>query len=177
MFTGWGGDAPCAGLGTCQGNTCTCPFTVGPTDAQVTATFARCTGVDPGICDGDIPGCILPTLGGVMGRLALAAKVTQVPSIWLSEQSGPEHGVRKTAIDGLVELGRRARARGVQNFVALFRLAQDVAASGFGARQVLYERFFFGPPEMLAATYYDGKRRRPLTLERRVRPPDAGRAG
>jgi 4-hydroxyphenylacetate 3-monooxygenase len=38
--------------------------------------------------------------------------------------------------------------------VALFRLAQDVAASGFGARQVLYERFFFGAQEMLAATYY-----------------------
>ena len=38
--------------------------------------------------------------------------------------------------------------------VALFRLAQEVAVSGFGSRQVLYERFFFGPPEMLASTYY-----------------------
>jgi 4-hydroxyphenylacetate 3-monooxygenase len=46
--------------------------------------------------------------------------------------------------------------------VALFRLAQDVAASGFGARQVLYERFFFGPPEMLAATYYRMYPKEPL---------------
>ena len=46
--------------------------------------------------------------------------------------------------------------------VALFRLAQDVAASGFGARQVLYERFFFGPPEMLAANYYRMYEKDPL---------------
>ena len=38
--------------------------------------------------------------------------------------------------------------------VALFRLAQDVAASGFGARQTLYERFFFGPPHVLGSIYY-----------------------
>ena len=39
--------------------------------------------------------------------------------------------------------------------VALFRLAQDVAVSGFGSRQGLYERFFFGPPHLMAAVYYD----------------------
>ena len=39
--------------------------------------------------------------------------------------------------------------------VALFRLAQDLAVSGFGHRQTLYERFFFGPPNLLAAGYYD----------------------
>jgi 4-hydroxyphenylacetate 3-monooxygenase len=38
--------------------------------------------------------------------------------------------------------------------VALFRLAQDVAVSGFGARQALYERFFFGPPEAMASVYF-----------------------
>jgi 4-hydroxyphenylacetate 3-monooxygenase len=38
--------------------------------------------------------------------------------------------------------------------VALFRLAHDVAVSGFGGRQVLYERFFFGPQNLMAATYY-----------------------
>ena len=38
--------------------------------------------------------------------------------------------------------------------VALFRLAQDVAASGFGARQVLYERFFFGDPSRMAAAFF-----------------------
>ncbi len=39
--------------------------------------------------------------------------------------------------------------------VALYRLAHDVAVSGFGNRQVLYERFFFGPPGLLASVYYD----------------------
>ena len=48
----------------------------------------------------------------------------------------------------LVNLGSRDR-------VALFRLAQDVAISGFGNRQVLYERFFFGPQNVMASIYYD----------------------
>jgi 4-hydroxyphenylacetate 3-monooxygenase len=39
--------------------------------------------------------------------------------------------------------------------VALFRLAQDVAVSGFGSRQVLYERFFFGPQHLMSSVYYD----------------------
>ena len=39
--------------------------------------------------------------------------------------------------------------------VALFRLAHDVAVSGFGNRQVLYERFFFGPQNVMASVYYD----------------------
>ena len=38
--------------------------------------------------------------------------------------------------------------------VALFRLAHDVAISGFGGRQVLYERFFFGPQNIMASVYY-----------------------
>ena len=48
----------------------------------------------------------------------------------------------------LTNLGSRDR-------VALFRLAQDVAVSGFGNRQVLYERFFFGPQNVMASIYYD----------------------
>lgn len=39
--------------------------------------------------------------------------------------------------------------------VALFRLAHDTAISGFGNRQALYERFFFGPPALMASAYYD----------------------
>jgi 4-hydroxyphenylacetate 3-monooxygenase len=27
--------------------------------------------------------------------------------------------------------------------------------SGFGSRQMLYERFFFGPPNILASVYFD----------------------
>lgn len=43
---------------------------------------------------------------------------------------------------------------GARDRVALFRLAQDVAVSGFGNRQLLYERFFFGPPERMASAFY-----------------------
>ena len=39
--------------------------------------------------------------------------------------------------------------------VALFRLAHDVCVSGFGNRQALYERFFFGPPAIMNAGYFD----------------------
>ncbi len=38
---------------------------------------------------------------------------------------------------------------------ALYRLAHDVAISGFGNRQSLYERFFFGPPALMSSAYYD----------------------
>lgn len=38
--------------------------------------------------------------------------------------------------------------------VQLFRLAWDMTISGFGARQVLYERFFFGDPVRMYQTLY-----------------------
>ncbi|MCH1469916.1 MAG: hypothetical protein L7U58_05755, partial [Planktomarina sp.] len=40
--------------------------------------------------------------------------------------------------------------------VALYRLAHDIAVSGFGNRQALYERFFFGPPQIMNSVYFDG---------------------
>lgn len=39
--------------------------------------------------------------------------------------------------------------------IALFRLAHDVAISAFGSRQTLYERFFFGPQNVMASVYFD----------------------
>jgi len=52
-----------------------------------------------------------------MGTLALAAKVTHVPSLYLSELPGPHHGCRQAAIDGHFELGRRCKALGVDTVV------------------------------------------------------------
>ncbi len=52
-----------------------------------------------------------------MGEIVLAAKITHVPSIWLSETQPKYRGIRDNAIGGLVELGRRARERGVDCFV------------------------------------------------------------
>ena len=52
-----------------------------------------------------------------MGKLALAAKITHVPSMYLSELPGPRQGTRQDAIDGHVEIGRRCRELGVDTIV------------------------------------------------------------
>jgi 3,4-dihydroxyphenylacetate 2,3-dioxygenase len=52
-----------------------------------------------------------------MGQLALAAKITHVPSMYLSELPGPRHGTRQDAIDGHAEISRRCRALGVDTLV------------------------------------------------------------
>jgi 3,4-dihydroxyphenylacetate 2,3-dioxygenase len=52
-----------------------------------------------------------------MGKLALAAKITHVPSMYLSELDGPRRGTRRDAIDGHVEIGRRCRELGVDTIV------------------------------------------------------------
>ena len=52
-----------------------------------------------------------------MGQLALAAKITHVPSMVLSEMPGPRHGTRQQAIDGHREISRRCRELGVDTLV------------------------------------------------------------
>lgn len=53
-----------------------------------------------------------------MGQLVLAAKVTHVPSLMLSERpDSPLRAAREPAVRSLRELGRRARERGVTSFV------------------------------------------------------------
>ena len=54
-----------------------------------------------------------------MGQLALAAKVTHVPSMFLSERDGPHKGCRRGAIEGLAELGRRLKASACDTVVVL----------------------------------------------------------
>lgn len=51
-----------------------------------------------------------------MGKLALAAKITHVPSMYLSEL--PEnHGCRRGAIDGHKEISKRCREMGVDTII------------------------------------------------------------
>lgn len=52
-----------------------------------------------------------------MGKLALAAKITHVPSMYLSELPGRHHGCREEAIEGHRVIGRRARELGVDTIV------------------------------------------------------------
>lgn len=54
-----------------------------------------------------------------MGEIVLAAKITHVPTMLLSEQPGKLHGCRQQAIDGHKEIMRRAREKGVDTIVVL----------------------------------------------------------
>ena len=73
-----------------------------------------------------------------MGQLALAAKITHVPSLYLSELPGDRHGTRQDAIDGHREIGRRCRELGVDNPAVFFEQhgvglsdGKDFGAPGF----------------------------------------------
>ncbi|WP_137699863.1 3,4-dihydroxyphenylacetate 2,3-dioxygenase [Marimonas lutisalis] len=52
-----------------------------------------------------------------MGEIVLAAKCTHVPTMLMSEQEGPLKGTRQPAIDGHMEIARRARALGADTVV------------------------------------------------------------
>lgn len=52
-----------------------------------------------------------------MGEIVLAAKMTHVPTLLMSEQEGPIKGKRQPAIDGHREIARRARDLGVTTVI------------------------------------------------------------
>ncbi len=54
-----------------------------------------------------------------MGKLALAAKITHVPSMYLCEFPGPNFGKRDAAVAGHKEIDKRCRAAGVDTIVVL----------------------------------------------------------
>src|SRR5262245_9476583 len=54
-----------------------------------------------------------------MGKLAYAAKITHVPSMYISELPGKFHGCREAAIEGHRVIGRRCRELGVDTIVVL----------------------------------------------------------
>lgn len=52
-----------------------------------------------------------------MGEIVLAAKMTHVPTMLMSEQDGPVRGKRQAAIDGHRDIARRAKALGADTVV------------------------------------------------------------
>ncbi|WP_286239252.1 3,4-dihydroxyphenylacetate 2,3-dioxygenase [Neptuniibacter halophilus] len=54
-----------------------------------------------------------------MGEIVLAAKITHVPTMLLSEQPGRLEGCRQQAIDGHKEIARRAREAGADTVVVI----------------------------------------------------------
>lgn len=54
-----------------------------------------------------------------MGEIVFAAKVTHVPTMFVSEQPGPLQGCRREAIESQRRMGEIARASGADTFVVL----------------------------------------------------------
>ncbi len=54
-----------------------------------------------------------------MGEIAIAAKITHVPTMILSEMPGRLHGCRDNAIEGHKEIARRAKEAGVDTVIVL----------------------------------------------------------
>jgi 3,4-dihydroxyphenylacetate 2,3-dioxygenase len=54
-----------------------------------------------------------------MGEIVQVAKITHVPSMFISEQPGPHHGCRDAAISGLRQIGVLAREAGADTFLVL----------------------------------------------------------
>ena len=54
-----------------------------------------------------------------MGEIVFAAKVTHVPTMYLSEQEGPLKGTRAQAIESHKKMGEMVRAAGADTFVVL----------------------------------------------------------
>ncbi len=52
-----------------------------------------------------------------MGDIVLAAKITHVPSMFISEEDGPHKGCRQPAIDGLKAIGERIRETDVDTVI------------------------------------------------------------
>ncbi len=52
-----------------------------------------------------------------MGEVVLAAKITHVPSMFISQKPGKHHGCRQAAIDGLKKIGDLCRERKVDTIV------------------------------------------------------------
>jgi 4-hydroxyphenylacetate 3-monooxygenase len=62
----------------------------------------------------------------------------------------------------LIEKYYQAARLPAEDRIRLFRLAWDLALSSFGARQVLYERFFFGDPVRMQMATFGSHDRQPV---------------
>ncbi|MCC6935738.1 MAG: 4-hydroxyphenylacetate 3-monooxygenase, oxygenase component [Thermomicrobiales bacterium] len=93
---------------------------------------------------------LYPRFAEIIQQLSASGLMATPTEADINGEMGP-------AIDRFLTAARsNARDR-----VALFRLAWDTAASSFGSRQVLYERFFFGDPVRMAGALFNSYDRTP----------------
>jgi 4-hydroxyphenylacetate 3-monooxygenase len=89
----------------------------------------------------------------------------------------PDEATVESEIADDVETYYQSATLGGKERVRLFRLAWDVACSSFGARQVLYERFFAGDPARNQASRYQNyDKTRAVELARRLMQREGVRA-
>ena len=118
-----------------------------------------------------------------MGELVLAAKITHVPSLMLSEQLEPLKGTRDGPINSLKLIGKRARERGADTFVVFD--THWISNFGFHINANSWHRGTYTSPEapqMVSDVTYDfpgqSRSRRPdRGGNRAYRPARAGASG
>lgn len=72
-----------------------------------------------------------------------------------------EEDLDSPAVGAFAEKFMQGREIPAREKIALFRLAWDMTISGFGSRQALYERFFFGDPVRMRPVFYDNYDKEP----------------
>ena len=105
-----------------------------------------------------------------MGELVLAAKITHVPSLMLSEHIEPLKGTRDGPINALKLIGQRARERGADTFVVFD--THWISNFGFHINANPWHRGSYTSPEaphMINDVTYD------FPGQFRSRRPDRGR--
>ncbi len=94
---------------------------------------------------------VYPSMAEII-RVLAASGLTGIPTEadFLNEDIGP-----------IIERGLQAKHLNGYERVQLFRLAWDLTASAFGARQTHYEYYFFGDPIRMGMSYFDNYDKEP----------------
>lgn len=88
---------------------------------------------------------IYPSLAEII-RILSASGLTSIPT---------EADFKHEELGPILERGLQSKTLNGYERVQLFRLAWDLTASAFGARQTHYEYYFFGDPVRMGMAYFD----------------------
>jgi 4-hydroxyphenylacetate 3-monooxygenase len=119
-------------------------------DAQVNAYGVMCP--DRNAIDGarNLFPRLYPRINEIVHQIAASGLITL-----------PSESDFESPIGGYLNKYLQSANLPAQQRVQLFRLAWDMTTSGFGARQTLYERFFFGDPVRMHQTLFSAYDKNP----------------
>jgi 4-hydroxyphenylacetate 3-monooxygenase len=86
----------------------------------------------------------------VYPRMVELLQLLAASGLIMTPTEAERHGPMADAVDKFLQ----ARNLGADQRIRLFRLAWDMTISGFGGRQSLYEKFFFGDPVRTQGAFY-----------------------